>query len=165
MIKIPLFTLYITFEMEALYVLWAWLAIGLAWLGVGIWEGLVARKSLESMGKNPEMSNYFLVLTILGIALVESAAIYGLIIAFQILGLDPATTSVTAWQAVAAWCAIWFAWLWAGIGEWSLVAGAMDATLRNPENKTKIMTFMILFLALVESVAIYGLIIAFQLLG
>ena len=151
--------------MEPLYMLWAGLAIGLAGLGVGIGEGMVAKKSLESMGKNPEMSNYFLVLTILGIALVESAAIYGLIIAFQILGLDPASTDVSAWAAVAAGAAIGLAGLGAGVGEWSLVAGAMDATLRNPENKTKIMTFMILFLALVESVAIYGLIIAFQLLG
>ncbi len=150
--------------MEPLYLLGAWLAIGLAGLGVGIGEGMVAKKSLESMGKNPEMSGYFLVLTILGIALVESAAIYGLIIAFQILGLDPATT-VTGYAAVAAGTAIGFAGLGAGIGEWMLVSGAMDATLRNPENKTKIMTYMILFLALVESVAIYGLIIAFQLLG
>jgi len=68
--------------MEPLYLLGAGLAIGLAGLGVGIWEGMVAKKSLESMGKNPEMSGYFLVLTILGIALVESAAIYGLIIAW-----------------------------------------------------------------------------------
>ena len=151
--------------MEALYILGAGLAIGLAGLGVGIWEGMVAKKSLESMGKNPEMSNYFLVLTILGIALVESAAIYGLIIAFQILGLDPATTTVTARAAVAAGAAIGLAGLGAGVGEGMLVSGAMDATLRNPENKTKIMTFMILFLALVESVAIYGLIIAFQLLA
>ncbi len=130
---------------------------------MGIGEGMVAKKSLESMGKNPDMSNYFLVLTILGIALVESAAIYGLIIAFQIMNLDPG--SVEAWRVVAAGCAIGFAGLGAGIGEGMLVSGAMDATLRNPENKTKIMTFMILFLALVESVAIYGLIIAFQLLG
>ena len=151
--------------MEPLYLLGAWLAIGLAGLGVGIGEGMVAKKSLESMGKNPEMSGYFLVLTILGIALVESAAIYGLIIAFQILGLDPATSTVTGWAAVAAGSAIGFAGLGAGIGEGMLVSGAMDATLRNPENKTKIMTYMILFLALVESVAIYGLIIAFQLLG
>lgn len=150
-------------EPTALMMLWAGLAIWLAGLWVWIGEWMVAKKSLESMWKNPDMSNYFLVLTILGIALVESAAIYWLIVAFQIMGLDPAT--FPAWKAVAAWCAIWFAGLGAGIGEWMLVSGAMDATLRNPENKTKIMTFMILFLALVESVAIYGLIIAFQLLG
>ncbi len=143
--------------------LWAWLAIGLAGLWVGIGEGLVAKKSLEVMGKNPDMSNTFLVLTILGIALVESAAIYGLIIAMQIVGLDP--TIVDPSSAIWAWLAIGLAGLWAGIGEWMLVANAMDAILRNPEMKTKIMTFMILFLALVESVAIYGLIIAFQLLA
>lgn len=145
------------------FILGAGLAIGLAWLWVGIGEWLVAKKALEVMWKNPNMTNYFLVLTILWIALVESAAIYGLIIAFQIMGLDPA--SVQAWVPIAAGCAIGFAWLGAGIGEWLLVSWAMDATLRNPAMKTKIMTFMILFLALVESVAIYWLIIAFQLLG
>jgi F0F1-type ATP synthase membrane subunit c/vacuolar-type H+-ATPase subunit K len=145
------------------FILGAGLAIGLAGLGVGIGEGMVAKKSLESMGKNPELSNYFLVLTILGIALVESAAIYGLIIAFQIMGMDPATTA--PWAPIAAGLAIGLSGLGAGIGEGMLVSGAMDATLRNPAMKSKIMTFMILFLALVESVAIYGLIIAFQLLG
>jgi F0F1-type ATP synthase membrane subunit c/vacuolar-type H+-ATPase subunit K len=46
-----------------------------------------------------------------------------------------------------------------------LVAWAMEAIFRNPSMKWKIMTFMILFLALVESSAIYGLVIALSLLG
>lgn len=148
--------------MDMLYV-WAWLAIGLAWLGVGIGEWIVAKKSLEVMGKNPDMSGTFLVLTILGIALVESAAIYGLIIAMQIVNIDPSVA--VASKTLGAGLAIGLAWLWAWYWEGKLVASAMDAILRNPEMKGKIMTFMILFLALVESVAIYGLIIAFQLLG
>ncbi|MDR0281795.1 MAG: ATP synthase F0 subunit C [Candidatus Peribacteria bacterium] len=41
----------------------------------------------------------------------------------------------------------------------------MDALLRNPEAKNKILISMILFITLVESCAIYGLIIAFQILG
>lgn len=149
--------------MDMMY-LWAGLAIWLAWLWVGIWEGLVAKKSLEVMGKNPDMSGTFLVLTILGIALVESAAIYALIIAMQIVNIDPAS-GIEASRAIGAWLAIGLAGLGAGYGEGMLVASAMDAILRNPQSKWKIMTFMILFLALVESVAIYGLIIAFQLLG
>ncbi len=40
------------------------------------------------MGKNPKMNGFFLTVTILGIALVESAAIYGLVVAIQILGQD-----------------------------------------------------------------------------
>jgi F0F1-type ATP synthase membrane subunit c/vacuolar-type H+-ATPase subunit K len=35
---------------------------------------------------------------------------------------------------------------------------------RNPDIKAKILVFMILFLALIEVTAIYGLIIAFQIL-
>ncbi|MDF1682306.1 MAG: ATP synthase F0 subunit C [Patescibacteria group bacterium] len=36
---------------------------------------------------------------------------------------------------------------------------------KSPENKTKILTYMILFLALVESSAIYGLVVAFRILS
>jgi F0F1-type ATP synthase membrane subunit c/vacuolar-type H+-ATPase subunit K len=36
---------------------------------------------------------------------------------------------------------------------------------RNPAIKGKIMTFMVLFVALVEVTAIYGLIIAFKIIG
>jgi F0F1-type ATP synthase membrane subunit c/vacuolar-type H+-ATPase subunit K len=140
----------------------AGLAIGLAGLWVGIWEGLIAKKSLQIMGKNPEMSWSFLVLTILGIALTESAAIYGLIIALQIMGLDPAT--VSSWAVIWAGLAVWAAWFGSWVGEWFLVCWAMDAILRNPENKGKIMTYMILFLALVESSAIYWLVVALSLL-
>jgi V/A-type H+-transporting ATPase subunit K len=83
------------------------------------------------MGKNPDMTSTFLVLTILGIALVESAAIYGLIISLQILNLDPATFMAS--KAVAAGLAIGFAGLGAGLGEGMLVTSAMDSILRNPE--------------------------------
>lgn len=146
------------------FYLGAGIAIWLAGLGVGIGEGIVAKKSLEVMGKNPEMTGFFLVLTILWIALTESAAIYGLIIAFQIIGLDPeSVTSVS--KVMGAGLAVGAAGCGSGIGEGLLVAGAMESILRNPEIKGKIMAFMILFLALVESSAIYGLVIAFSLLG
>lgn len=143
--------------------IWAWLAIGLAGLWVWIWEGIVAKKSLEIMWKNPDLTWSFLVLTILWIALTESAAIYWLIIALQITWLDPATFNWA--QAIWAWLAVWAAWAGSGLWEWMLVAWAMEAIFRNPAMKWKIMTFMILFLALVESSAIYGLVIALSLLG
>ena len=64
----------------------AWLAVWLPGLAVGIWEWYLAKVSVENMGKNPELSGFYMILTILWMALVESAAIYGLIIAFQLLG-------------------------------------------------------------------------------
>jgi len=146
------------------FYLGAGLAIGLAGLGVGIGEGIVAKKSLEIMGKNPELTGTFLVLTILGIALTESAAIYGLIVAFSILWLDPETVTHGS-KMIAAGLAVGLGGAGSGVGEGLLVSWAMEAIFRNPEIKGKIMTFMILFLALVESSAIYGLVIAFSLLG
>jgi len=148
--------------MDSMLLIWAWLAIWIAWLWVALWEGMIAKKSLQIMGKNPEMSWSFLVITILGIAITESAAIYGLIIALQILWMDPTTTSIGA--VIGAGLAVGIAGFWSWIWEGMLVCGAMDAILRNPESKGKIMTYMILFLALVESSAIYGLVVALSLL-
>jgi len=147
------------------YIIGAGLAIWLAGIGVGIGIWIVGKKALEVMSKDKSQLGTFLILAILGIALVESAAIYGLIVAFQITWLDP-TIATQLWRKViAAGLSVGLAGLGAGVGEWLLVAGAMDAILRNPETKGKIMTFMVLFLALIEAVAIYGLIIALNLLG
>lgn len=146
-----------------LFVLGAGLAIGLAGLWVGIGEWLLARKSLHTMGKNPNLGGTMLVITILWIALVESAAIYGLIVALQIMWLDFATMAPGV--TIGAGLAIGLAGLWVGVGQWMLVTGAMEAIHKNPQLKGKLMTFMILFLALVESAAIYGLVIALMLLG
>jgi F-type H+-transporting ATPase subunit c len=53
----------------------------------------------------------------------------------------------------------------AGYGEGKLVTSALYAVNRNPDNKAQVLQFMILFLALVETVAVYGLIISFQILS
>ncbi|MDQ7009761.1 MAG: ATP synthase F0 subunit C [Candidatus Gracilibacteria bacterium] len=145
---------------NSLVYLGAGLAIGLAGIGVAIGQGILAKQAMEVMGKNPKMSTFFLTITILGIALVESAVIYGLVVAFQILGTD----GLQGFAAVGAGLAIGLTALGAGIGEGKLVAGALEAMNRNPEFKGKIMSFMVLFLALIEVIAIYGLIIAFQIL-
>jgi len=141
--------------------LWAGFAIGFAWLWVATWQWILIYKSLQMMGKNPKMNTFFLTVTILWIALVESAAIYWLIVALQILGHE----SLDWLTAIWIWLSVWLAGLWVWIWEWKMVWGAVEAMNVNPENKNKIMTYMILFLALVESAAIYGLIISLQMLG
>lgn len=137
--------------------LWAGLAVWLAGLGVAIGEGMLAKKSLDVTGKNPELEGYMKSVTILGMALVETAAIYGLIYAILVLfvfnTVDPSV-------AMAWWLAVGIAWFGVGIGEWMLVTWAMDSILRNPEKKEAARTNMILYLALVETAAIYALIIA-----
>lgn len=113
------------------------------------------------MGKNPKLIGFLLTVSILGVALVESAAIYALIVAFQVLGAE----SIAPLAAVGAGVAIGLTGLGAGVGEGLLIKGAVNGINNAPENKGKILAFMVLFVALIEVVAIYGLIIAFQALG
>lgn len=70
--------------MEHLYVI----AIALIMLGCGInaiGEAKVVTKALDNMGRNPEMYSNIRSTMILGCSLVESTAIYSLIIAILLL--------------------------------------------------------------------------------
>ena len=147
--------------MEFLNYVWPGLAVGLAWIWVAIGQWILAKKSMEVIGKTPSQATFYLTVTILGIALVESAVIYGLVVAFQLLAAE----SIGLYSSMGAGLAIGLAGLGAGIGEWMLISGALGAMDRNPAIKWKIMTFMVLFVALVEVTAIYGLIIAFKIIG
>jgi F-type H+-transporting ATPase subunit c len=51
------------------------------------------------------------------------------------------------------------------LGQGNAVNAAMQGIARNPSASGKIMTNMIIGLALIESLVIYGLVIAFMLLG
>ena len=146
--------------LEPMLAVGAGAAIWLAWLWVAIWRWYMSEKSLEVMGQNPKMISFFLTVSILWVALIESAAIYALIVAFQILSFEWANAA-----ALGAGFAIWFAGLGAWVGEGLLIKGAMDSMNKSPEIKGKIMSFMVLFVALIEVVAIYGLIIAFKVLA
>lgn len=139
----------------------AGLAVGLAGFGVALGQAMIAKQSIEILGKNPKLVSTLRTYTVLGIALTETAAIYGLIIAFQIVGSD----AVTGAAALGAGLAVGFAGCGVGLAQGKFAAGVLDAINRNPENKQTVMQFMFLFIALLESVAIYGLVLALNILG
>ena len=56
-----------------------------AGLGTGIGEGICASKAVEAIGRNPEAEGKIRTTMILGIALTETVAIYGLLISFLLL--------------------------------------------------------------------------------
>lgn len=137
-------------------------AVGLSGLGVVIGEGGLARTSLEMMGKSPRLSGTLLVYTVLGIALVETAVIYGLVVAFTMM-----SASGTAAEAhfLGAGLVMGITGFGAGIMEGRLLSAALEAVNRNPEGKNQILQYMVLFTALVETSAIYGLTVAMKLIS
>lgn len=145
---------------QTLALIWAGLAMGLAWFGTVIWQWELSRVSMEILGRNPMHRSQLLIFSVLWIALVESGAIYGMIIAFKIIN----TANIDPMHAIAAGLAMGITAMWAGFGESKVVCGSLEAFNRNPENKAQVLQSMLLFLALAEVVSIYALIIAFQLL-
>ena len=66
------------------YGLGAGLAIGLAGLGCGIGQGLTAGNTTAGIARNPGAAGAMFTNFILGMVLIESIAIYGLVIAFML---------------------------------------------------------------------------------
>ena len=64
------------------YALGAGLAIGLAGLGCGIGQGLTAGNTTAGIARNPGAAGNMFTSFILGMVLIESIAIYGLVIGF-----------------------------------------------------------------------------------
>ena len=64
----------------------AGIAIGVAAAGGGIGQGLAVSSALEGIARNPSASDKIFTPMIIGLALIESLVIYGLVIAFTLQG-------------------------------------------------------------------------------
>lgn len=64
----------------------AGLAIGIAALGGGIGQGIAVSRALEGIARNPNAADKIFTPMIIGLALIESLVIYGLVIAFILQG-------------------------------------------------------------------------------
>ena len=56
-----------------------------AGMGTGVGEGIAAGRAIEAMGRNPEMLPQLRSNMILGIALSETCAIYGLLVSILLM--------------------------------------------------------------------------------
>ena len=62
------------------------ISIALSAVGVAIGQGMAASKAIESMARQPEMQSKLQSTMILAMGFMEALAIYGLVIAFILLG-------------------------------------------------------------------------------
>ncbi len=73
-------------------------------------------------------------------------------------------SGVMQWAVLAAGLAIGLGAIGSGIGMGTAIGGACEGTSRNPEAGGRIMTTMIIGLAMIESLTIYALVVALLLL-
>ena len=72
------------------YALGAGLAVGLAGLGCGIGQGLTAGNTTAGIARNPGAAGAMFTNFILGMVLIESIAIYGLVVGLLLVFAIPA---------------------------------------------------------------------------
>ncbi len=63
----------------------AGLAVGLTGIGSGIGEGKAVASAFEAMSRNPEMKSEIRSNMFVGVAMIESAVIYGFVIALMLI--------------------------------------------------------------------------------
>jgi F-type H+-transporting ATPase subunit c len=78
---------------------------------------------------------------------------------------DAAPDVTKGYLGIGAALAIGLAALGGGMGQGRAASAALDGIARNPQASGKIFVPMIVALALIESLVIYGLLIAFNLAG
>lgn len=75
-----------TMASSGMIALAAALAIALSTVGPGIGQGIAASKAMEAMARQPEIAGTIRTTMILALALMEALTIYGLLIAFILVG-------------------------------------------------------------------------------
>ena len=61
-------------------------AVGIAAVGAGIGQGIASGKAFESIARQPEVSGTIRTLLFISLAFMETLTIYGLLIAFMLVG-------------------------------------------------------------------------------
>jgi len=74
----------------------AGLGIGIAAHGTGIGQGIAVSRSVEGIARNPEASGKITVTMLIGLAMIESLAIYALVVSLIILYAYPMAKPLAA---------------------------------------------------------------------
>ncbi|MGK2907732.1 MAG: ATP synthase F0 subunit C [Desulfuromonadales bacterium] len=81
-------------EFFAWCVVAAGIGMGLGSFGTGIGQGLAIQKAVEGVARNPGASGKIMTVMLIGLAMIESLAIYVFVVAMIILFANPFTETV-----------------------------------------------------------------------
>lgn len=138
------------------------LTVGLTALGVGIGQGTTSRAALGAMKRQPSARNDIFRTAILSLALIETAAVTGVFIAIILLtATKPKPTPFFAdLSAIGIALAICATGLVLGIASALPAQAAFGAIARQPFFARRIMGFMVMTQALIQTPIIAGLVVA-----
>ncbi|MDB9823057.1 ATP synthase F0 subunit C [Deltaproteobacteria bacterium] len=153
-------------------VLFAWiyisagLSMGLSAIGSGIGAGLTAGNACQGIVRQPGNSSSIIRTMLIGSALCQDPAIFGMVVAILLLFLDFSSVPLYPGWAVmlGAGLSIGLAAIGPGIGCGLAAMEATSGVARNPETNTNTNRMMLIGMSIAQSTAIYGFVISLLLL-
>ena len=147
-------------------ILGAGLSAGLGAIGSGFGGGLVAEASCEGIARQPSSVTPVTNVMLLGQAVTQTTAIYGLLISFILMFKSfPATDAIAPGMALlGAGLCMGIGAIGPGIGEGFTAGSAVSWIARNEDATGDLTRIMLVGQAVAESTGIYSLVIALLLI-
>ncbi|KJS29493.1 MAG: ATP synthase F0 subunit C [Desulfatitalea sp. BRH_c12] len=147
-------------------VLGAGLATGLSAIGAGLGSGLVAASSCEGISRQPTSATVMTNSMLLGQAITQTTAIYGLLISFILLfKAHPATESLApAMALLGSGLCMGIGGIGPGIGEGFTAQAAVRWMAREKDSIGDLTRTMLIGMAVAESTGIYAMVISLILI-
>jgi len=144
----------------------AGLSMGLSAIGSGVGAGLPAGTACVGVVRQPANSSKTLTTMLIGSAVCQTPAVFGMVIAFLLLFLDFSSVPVyPGWAALlGAGLATGLAAIGPGVGNGLTSMNAVTGVARNPDTSTDMNRVMLIGLSVAQSTAIYGFLISLILL-
>jgi ATP synthase F0 subunit c len=144
----------------------AGLASGLSAIGSGVGSGFPAAAACEGLGRQPKASGAVTLIMLIGSAITQTPAIFGLVIAFLLMFVDFGSKPYYPYWAalVGAGLSTGLAAIGPGAGGGLVGSSACASVARNPEAQRPITTAMLVGIGTTQSTAIYGFLISLVLL-
>ena len=152
---------------ESLRLIASGLCIGLGSIGPAIGLGLFARQACTSIGTNKQAYGKILSFTLISQAIIETPIIFSLIIAILILVVTPGKAPLSLLDGTTMFCAglcMGLGTIGPGISSGKTAAAACQFIALNPKNYSTLSRTSMFAQGLIETSAIYSIIIAFGLL-
>lgn len=144
------------------------ISAGVASVGSGLGSGLAAAAACDAVARRPRASGLLLRTLLVGQAVAQTPAIFGLLVAFLLLFARPAADPTGAVPAAAALLGAGLASglsaVGPGLGAGLAAASACAATGRRPDLSNSLVRTMLVGQAVSQSTSVYGLVIALLLL-
>ncbi len=143
------------------------LVVGINSIGVGIGQGLTSSTAIKAINQQPSARTDITKTAILGMALIETAAIMGAFVAIMLLlnTKNSIQTYYTGLAELGIALAICISGFVLGLVSALPAQAACIATARQPFFSQKILRFMLITQSLIQTPIIFGLIIALFIQG